>query len=161
MKQGGNLKRTGFKRKPEGKKLARTGRLATRSKSSVSTTKERIQSLIRARAIERDGGCVLRHYAEAGECGWLTKDGELILQGEHLNGRSNSVSYGEMENIVCLCINHHFNFKKYHSNLYWILIRRHLGEKRWKKVEGWILDRSAHRFTALDWKRVEEALSTS
>ena len=102
----------------------------------------------------------MRHYPVAGRCGGLRNDGELILQAEHLNGRANSVSYGDMDNIVCLCLNHHHFFKKRQSALYWVLIEKHIGAERWKKVSGWIMDKSAHRMYTADWLRIEEELST-
>ncbi len=126
-------------------KLARKKPLRKKSKSTSAKAKERIQAKIRLLVIRRDGGCILRHYSEAGQCGGYNKDGELILQGEHLNGRANSVSYGEPENIVCLCQYHHIFFKKQQNALYWVLVRNHVGEKRWKKVQAWIMDRSSHR----------------
>lgn len=129
--------------------------------TSSQKAKERIQALLRKRAIERDGGCVLRHYPVAGRCGPEKEGGELILQGEHLNGRANSVSYGDMDNIVCLCLNHHFYFKKRQSALYWVLIEKHIGPERWKKVSEWIMDKSPHRFYASDWLRIEEELKST
>src|SRR5665213_940960 len=39
------------------------------SKTPVALCKIRIQPLVRETAIIRDGGCVLRHYPEAGACG--------------------------------------------------------------------------------------------
>lgn len=128
--------------------------------SDTSASKTRIQSLIRSRVIERDGGCILRHYHEAGACGGFKNDGELILQGEHLNGRANSVSYGELDNIVCLCMHHHIFFKRQNPARYWVLVQKHLDPKRWERVQAWILDRSAHRFTLSDWKRIEELLKS-
>jgi hypothetical protein len=44
---------------------------------------QNIQDLLRALAISRDKGCVLRDYPEAGACGGYTKAGELILQAPH------------------------------------------------------------------------------
>ncbi len=132
--------------------------LRRKSKSPSAKAKDRIQGLIREKVIERDGGCVLRHYDEAGECYMYRSDGELILQAEHLNGRANSVSYAELDNIVCLCKGHHFFFKKRQPALYWVLIRKHLGEKRWKKVEKWILDKTPHHMVTADWLEIEEKL---
>lgn len=132
--------------------------LKRKSKTPVAKSKERIQALLREIAIERDGGCVLRHYPVAGKCGPEKENGEYILQAEHLNGRSSSISYGDMDNIVCLCLNHHFYFKKRQSALYWILIEKHIGRERWEKVSAWIQDKSAHRFYASDWVRIEEEL---
>lgn len=141
--------------------LKRKSRLSKKGKSASSKAKDRIQDLLRAHVIKRDGGCVLRHYDEAGECGGYRNDGELILQAEHLNGRASSVSYAELENIVCLCKYHHIFFKKYNTALYWVLIRRHLGEKRWKKVERWILDKTPYHMVASDWEKIANELEKS
>lgn len=130
-----------------------------KKKSRGATSKENIQALLRERVIERDGGCVLRLKTASGECGGYTNDGDLILQAEHLNGRANSVSYAELDNIVCLCMRHHIFFKRQNPALYWILIRQVLGEKRWGKVQAWILDRSPHRVHAAEWEAKEKALS--
>ncbi len=137
--------------------MAKTS-IKKKSSSPTALLKEKIQALLRKNAIERDGGCVLRHYTEAGRCGGYRNDGELILQAEHLNGRSHSVSYGDMDNIVCLCKNHHIFFKKREPVLYWILIRAHIGEERWRKVEAWTKDRSPHRMFTQDWQDIADKL---
>lgn len=133
-------------------------RLKRKSKSDTAQCKDRIQKLLREHVIQRDGGCVLRHYEEAGACGGYRNDGVLILQAEHLITRSNSGSYGEMGNIVCLCKRHHGFWKPQHSRLYWELIERHIGEERWtwlKRVEA---DKRPHRFTLYDWEKTEMGL---
>ncbi len=75
--------------------------LKTKGDSEVAEVKKRVQALLRAIVIITDGGCVLRHYTEAGACGGYRKDGELILQAEHLITRKNSISFGDLRNIVC------------------------------------------------------------
>lgn len=151
-------RKTHLKRSSSLKTGTRTTKVPKKGKSASSVLKTRIQALIRLRVIERDGGCILRHYPDAGACGGYRGDGELILQGEHLNGRANSVSYGELDNIVCLCSHHHIFFKRQQPGRYWILVRKHIGEERWHKVEAWILDRSPHRSTKSDWERVVDNL---
>lgn len=120
--------------------------------------KKRIQALLRALAIKRDGGCVLRDEYEAGLCGGWTKDEELILQAEHLNSRANSISYADMRNIVCLCQTHHIHWKPQHSRLYWELIHRVIGEERWEWVKMVESDKKPYRFTLYDWLKIETAL---
>lgn len=117
-----------------------------------------IQTLLRQLAIRRDKGCVLRHYSEAGACGGYRKDGELILQAEHLNSRKHAVSYADMRNIVCLCRHHHGHFKPEEPLLYWDLIRHHIGEGRWAWLQRVIADQRAYRFYLADWKAIEAAL---
>ena len=98
-------------------------------KDTVTKAKKRIQALLRQLAIARDGGCVLRNVCtEAGQCGGRRGDGELILQAEHLVSRTRSVSFGDMRNIVCLCLVHHGYFKQRQSRLYWELIEKIIGK---------------------------------
>lgn len=142
------------------KKLRQISKIPKNAKISGHETtkdlKKDIQALVREIAILRDGGCVLRHYPEAGRCGWLRKDGQLILQAEHLITRGNSSTYGDMRNIVCLCAYHHTFFKPRYSKLYWDLIQKHLGEKRWKWFELAESDKKAYK---VDWKLVKIALT--
>jgi len=98
-----------------------------------STTKEiknEIQSLARSIVIKRDGGCILRHYGETGKCGGYRKDGQLILQAEHLHTRSNSASFADTRLIVCLCQRHHIYYKPQHSDVYYRIIKKHIGRSR-------------------------------
>lgn len=157
------MKRTGFKKKPRvwARKPSGSRKKGLRKmgKSPLSVVKAQIQAKLRERVIARDGGCILRHYPEAGDCGGFRNDGDLILQAEHLNGRANSVSYAELENIVCLCQYHHIFYKKQNNARYWVLIRRHVGEDRWRKIEGWIMDRTAHHVTTGEWRAKLSELS--
>ena len=131
------------------------------SKSPVALCKKRIQALLRESAIRRDKVCVMSHYPEAGECGgYGKKSKKLILQAEHLNSRERNFTFGDMRNIVLLCKNHHFYFKKKHGALYWSLIRKHIGEKRWAWVEMVIQDKKVYKMNSMDWVLIEIALST-
>jgi hypothetical protein len=122
--------------------------------------KNRIQALLREIAIKRDGGCILRHYPEAGQCGgYAPKSGHLILQAEHLNTRERNISFGDMRNIVCLCQRHHGYFKQQNGALYWELIRRHIEEERWAWLQRVIADRTIYTFTSHDWLKIEIALT--
>ena len=132
-----------------------TKKLRSKSTSDVSVCKEHIQALLRELAIKRDGGCILRHYGESGACGGYRNDGELVLQAEHLVTRSNSISFGDLNNIVCLCKHHHIQWKPQHSRMYWQLVHTHIGEKRsnWlNKVEA---DKRTYRYTLYDWQKIE------
>jgi hypothetical protein len=75
--------------------LQRRTPLKERSDSETAQIKERIQALLRAAVIQRDGGCIFRHYSETEACGGYRKDGELILQADHLNTRARNISYGD------------------------------------------------------------------
>lgn len=161
------MKRTPLKRKTRLKAkrgLKTKSGLKKRGKSTVSKIKNRIQALLRARAIERDGECVVGQYrnllpATYYYCGPLRTDGEIIVQAEHLVGRSNSASYADMDNIILLCMRHHFYFKKQHGALYWSIVQTHIGPERWEKVKTWEADRSPHRMRAADWAVKERELT--
>ena len=126
--------------------------------TSSAGVKRTIQELLRELSIKRDGGCVLRHYPEAGACGGYRNDGELILQAEHLVTRANAVSYGDMRNIVCLCRHHHGHWKPENSLRYWQFITRHIGPDRWAWIQRVLNDRAPHRFYLADWKAIEVVL---
>lgn len=134
-------------------------KLCVSGKSPVSLCKKRIQALLREIAIKRDKGCIMRHYPEAGSCGgYGKKSKKLILQAEHLNSRERNFSFGDMRNIVLLCKHHHFNFKKKKGLLYWSLIRKHIGEKRWAWVEGAVHDQKIYKMSLSDWNLIEISL---
>lgn len=132
--------------------LKRKGRLRVVGDSDSREVKDDIQALLRLCAIARDGGCVLRHYPEAGACGGRTNAGELILQAEHLNGRRHSISYADMRNIVCLCKHHHIDWKPENSRVYWQLIERHIGPERVAWLNRVQNDKRPYRFYLADWK---------
>lgn len=140
LKQSGSLKRT---------------RIKVVGHSEPADLKTEIQAIIREMAIIIDGGCILRHYPEAGQCAGFRNDGELILQAEHLITRGNTATFGDMRNIVCLCRHHHGHFKPEEGLLYWDLVRRYVGKKRWDWIQRAQADRSPHK---IDLKLVKIVL---
>lgn len=122
----------------------RKSSLKLRGTSETSVLKEQIQAILRQIVILRDGGCILRDYPETGKCGPYMKKG-LVLQAEHLNGRSRSISFADSRNLVCLCQRHHIYWKPQNSQRYWEIIEEQIGPKRWDLVQGWIKDRLAHK----------------
>ncbi len=149
----------GPKKKPTGM----TGGKPREVKLIASEIKKLIQAKLRENAIERDKTCVIGQYTHWLPynwrlCGPLRKDGQIIVQAEHLVGRANSASYADMDNIVLLCMRHHFHFKKQHGALYWELIKRHIGEHRWNKVQLWERDQVPHHMVAGDWRIALEKL---
>lgn len=124
-------------------------------KSETAKCKIRIQALLREISIIRDGGCFLRHYKEAGACGGYRNDGGLILQAEHLISRQRNISYADLNNIVCLCLRHHSFFKQQNGALYWDLIHRHIGKKRWDWIQKVLRDEKAYLMTLWDWQKAE------
>lgn len=152
------MKRTALKRRTPLRRKAVA--LAAHSDSGSSVVKERIQALLRDIVIKRDGGCILRHFEEAGACGGRRNDGELILQAEHLVTRANSLSFADLRNIVCLCRHHHGDWKPQHSRLYWELIERYIGPERWAWIKVVEADKKAYRFFESDWLKVEAYLTS-
>lgn len=133
--------------------------LRRKGKSANTTVKDQIQAALRTKVILRDGGCLLRNHPQAGACGGYNNEGDLILQAEHLNGRANSISFAELDNVICLCKFHHIFFKKQNPALYWVLVRERIGLDRWLKVEAWIKDRKPHKLYQSDWEDALAALT--
>ena len=124
-------------------------RLRVEGQSTTSEIKRDIQALLREIVILRDGGCILRHYPETGPCGGYRKDGELILQGEHLHTRARAISYADHRLMVCLCRNHHIFYKKQFPDEYYRIVREFIGEERSKLLTAVQEDRGTHK---MDWK---------
>lgn len=124
--------------------------------SEVKKTKKRIQALLRKIVIQRDGGCILRRYLDRMPPRYMTCND--VLQAEHLVTRSNSGSYGDLKNVVCLCSHHHIHFKPQHSQLYWEFIEDFLGEAGWNYYKRMRDDHKAHRMTLWDWQKLELSL---
>lgn len=99
-------------------------KLKARGTSDTSVLKEEIQKHLRLCAIKRDEHCVLQNKG-AGAC-------DNVLQAEHLNSRSNMLSFADMRNIVLLCRRHHIYWKPQNSQRYWELIEQIIGEERWE-----------------------------
>lgn len=137
------LKRSYFKTKPR-KPMKRT-RLRVAGTSTTKELKDEIQALLRELAIKIYGTCVLSKYPETGACGSYTKAGNLILQAEHLNGRSHTATFGDIRNIVLLCQRHHIYWKPQNSQKYWELIKEIIGEERWNWYQRCKEDRTAHK----------------
>src|SRR3990167_10632447 len=104
--------------------LKRKSPLRKKGESELSQCKDRIQALLRAIAIKRDGGCVLRGWAARPCSGW-NKKGELILQYDHLITRTRNISYGDPRLGVCICLGHH-GWKHYNEIEYNSIIKEFL-----------------------------------
>jgi hypothetical protein len=88
-------------------------------KSETDTLKQEIQNLVRASVMTRDGGCIFRSYPHAPLCGAYRKDGQLILEADHLKG--------------------HHGWKKWHQKEYEEIVRQLIGPKRaflWERCDG-------------------------
>lgn len=116
-----------------------------KSSSPSALMKDRIQELLRGIVILRDGGCILRHYGETGQCGGYRNDGELILQAEHLHTRANAASFADTRLVVCLCKRHHIFWKKQFPDQYYRIVKTHIGPERTKLLEAVQNDYSTHK----------------
>lgn len=146
----------------------RKTKLRLSSDSPAKQTKERIQALLRQIVMIRDGGCIIsgkRHLNklfDIPECNGYRKDGELILQADHLITRGNAATYADSRLVVCVCQGHH-GWKSVGSNLrkqqYDQIVRSLLSPERvelWDKCEkdSW----RPKRMDAHDWLLEEIAL---
>lgn len=118
--------------------------------SSTAELKKEIQATLREIVIKRDGGCFLRNYSKRitpqySQCGGYRKDGELILQAEHLHTRSNAASFSDSRLVVCVCRNHHIYYKPQHSVEYNELAREYIGEANAKLWDYVRQDRLSHK----------------
>lgn len=129
-----------------------------KSKSPVTQCKDRIQSVLREIAIKTYGKCVLSKYRETGVCGPRRKDGQIIVQAEHLVSRARSVSYADMRNIVLLCKRHHGYWKTQNSRRYWEIIEEIIGPERWKWIKKVEADQRGYNFQLYDWEKLEIGL---
>src|SRR3990167_7737618 len=133
----------------------RKTRLNKIGKSEVAKCKQRIQSLLRDLVILRDSGCALRHFSETGQCGGYRNDGQLILQFDHLNSRSHSVSYADVRLGVCVCKRHHIFYKKQYPEQYMKFVRLHIGPERSALLDKVQADRKPYRMDLWNWEKQE------
>jgi hypothetical protein len=134
------MKRSGF--------IKRRTPLKVKGHSDTALVKEEIQAVVRDIVIKRDGGCIL---SSTGDCNGYRKDGELILQADHLITRANAATYADPRLIVCVCKGHH-GWKRWHEREYNALVRSILSADRVKlwdacEKESW----KPHRAAAYNW----------
>lgn len=157
------MRRTAFK--PRSRPMKRKGRLHIKGHSTVSQLKKEIQALLREIVILRDGGCILRHMLNAQTvprsalnlppCNGYRKDGELILQADHLITRSHAATYADSRLVVCVCKGHH-GWKSVGSNLrkkqYDDIVRQLISPERvalWDRCEA---DHGTTHKGSYDWR---------
>lgn len=151
----GDRKKTGFhtkQRKPlkctplkRGTSTLKRTKLRVVGHSTTAEIKREIQALLRQISIYRDGGCVFRNYPESGACGCRRKDGELILQFDHLHSRTHAISFSDSRLGICVCKRHHFYFKKQYPALYEKIAREVIGKKRCKLLDAVREDRRPYK----------------
>jgi hypothetical protein len=131
---------------------------------TAQTVKDRIQTLLRAIALIRDGGCVLAPFQGKNGipyCNGYRKDGEMIYQYDHLNSRAFNVSYADPRLGVIICKGHHGwkTFTDNNKKLYDALVRKIIGPARsklWDRVET---DRKTYHMGVYEWQKVELGLA--
>lgn len=127
--------------------------------SDTAEIKDRIQALLRAIVIARDGGCLLRNSPETGQCGGYRNDGQHILQAEHIHTRANASSFADARLVICLCKRHHIFYKPQYPDDYYRIVRQLIGPERSALLTRVQEDRSPHRYFLSDWKIMEMALA--
>ena len=118
--------------------------------STSSELKRDIQALLRQIVIARDGSCFLRHYEgeitpQYRNCGPVKKNGELVLQAEHLNSRVNANSFSDSRLVVCCCQRHHIYYKPQYSSEYNAFARDFIGKERAKLWDRVAQDHRPHK----------------
>lgn len=162
------MKRTRLKRKTplrakkglnRGKNGLKRTKLHVVGQSSTSQIKREIQALLREIVILRDGGCILRDRTDVPPCNGYRKDGELILQADHLLSRAHSATYSDSRLVVCVCKGHH-GWKSVGNNLrkseYDNIVKEILPKERvelWEKCE-----KEQWKPTKVDWALEKAAL---
>lgn len=119
----------------KGKTALRRTKLRLVGHSSSSELKAEIQALLRKIVIARDGGCILRHSPETGSC-------DKILQAEHLHSRVHASSFSDTRLVVCLCRRHHIFWKPQYPDVYYKIVRKHIGT-----IRSILLDRVQNDYT--------------
>jgi hypothetical protein len=125
---------------------------------TAQTVKDRIQALLRQLAILRDVTCFASRYPELGACGGYRKDGELILQFDHLNTRARNISYGDPRLGILVCYRHHFYTKKQYPFEYERCAMDFIGKEREELLYRVRKDNRTYPMGKHDWLLVEIGL---
>ena len=129
------------------------------AQADTAEIKDRIQALLRAIVIARDGGCILR---DVRHCNGLPNIPGVVLQADHLITRTNSATFADTRLVVCVCRPCH-GWKSLGGNQrkaqYDALVRTLLPPDRvalWDRCEqdSW----RPHRTFMSDWRLAEVVL---
>lgn len=137
------MKRSYFKPKPR-KPLKRT-KLRVKGTSTTTQLRDEVQSYLRAIAIKRDKTCVMSKYPETGKCGGYRKDGELILQFDHLNSRTHASSFSDPRLGILVCQRHHIYYKRQYPFEYERCAIDEIGKKRAELLYKVRADKKAYK----------------
>lgn len=146
------MKRSGY--------IKRYTKVKVKSHSATAGIKDDIQDMVRAIVIKRDGGCIFRADTNSPHCGGWRKDGELILQADHLETRANAATYADTRLIVCVCKGHH-GWKKWNEGRYNEIVRSLIEPYRvalWDKAHA--ARYQPHRKYTYDWRMELAALKS-
>ena len=127
------------------------------SKSPIAEIKKEIQSLLRELAIIRDKECVMGNYPETGECGGRKKNGELVLQFDHLISRQRSIGW-DVRLGITVCLRHHFYYKKQYPFEYERCVIDNIGPERAKLLYRIREDTKPYHMNLSSWTLLEIAL---
>jgi len=142
--------------------------LKAQSSQTSAVLKTEIQALLREIAILRDGGCVLRDVpktwitkcrgtVDIPHCNGYNKNGEYVLQFDHLNSRRFNVSFANPDLGVCVCRGHH-GWKKWNEEIYNEIIRTIIGPERCASWDRAAADRATYHMDSGDWAKVKAGL---
>lgn len=121
------------------------------AQNDSATLKVDIQAYVREIVILRDGGCWARNESWH-RCNGYRKDGELILQADHMVTRANSATYADTRLIVCVCKGLH-GWKKWNEKEYDKRLKPLLSPERVALWEAASADRYRPvRMGAYDWQ---------
>jgi hypothetical protein len=119
-------------------------------KDTISKVKERIQALLKFIVRARDGDCIFKGMYR--ECSGP-------LSADHIVSRTHSRTYGLTDNVVCVCIGHHFFWKPSNPTLYTNRIDEYIGKKRRLYLEK--IARPVCQYSLKDWLKIEDKLKTT
>ena len=119
-----------------------------KKQTSKQKVKLKIQKELLRLCRQRDKECVLRDMG-VGRCGGVTS-------ADHIITRQISRTFAELDNIVCLCWYHHFQWKPSNPTIYTKLIKEIIGEAKFNYIHQ-IAKEEAH-YTITDWLQKQEEL---
>lgn len=114
---------------------------------SVTKCKDRIQDLLKQIVRIRDRDCIFRGM-------YRTCSGPL--SADHIVTRTRSRTYGMSENVVCVCIGHHFFWKPTNPTLYTNRIDEYIGQEKRISLEK--LSTPICQYSLKDWQSIESGL---
>lgn len=119
-----------------------------KGKSEISKCKDRIQKLLTLCVRARDKDCLLKGKYQ--RCAGYTA-------ADHILSRTYHNTYGELDNVICLCNAHHIFWKPRNPTLYTEEIKSAIGEERWMRIHA-LAKKQTAPFSIKEWLDKEEIL---